>query len=373
MAKMMKILIAPNTMKASLDAFSFADQIEKGFKKVSSSFDILKCPVADGGDHTCEVLIKALNAEKVELQVLDPLGRQIPASYAVSGKRAIIEMADASGMKLLNAIELNPMKTSSIGTGQLIKHALNKGCDEILVAIGGSATVDGGLGLIEGLGFQIQDEQKNTIPGCGESLLSIRSVVPPSDDLSSVQIKVICDVDNPLLGERGAAAIFGPQKGASSEMVKKLETGLRKWADLLSKSSGLDLAQIEGMGAAGGVALPLVAYLGATLVPGADFILNELDFENKVKWSDLVITGEGSLDEQTLNNKAPYAVAKMAHKHNKPVIAIGGKVETEASSAFDGIFSFVNGPINLNTSMSKSAELVVEFSEQLARFIKGMN
>lgn len=368
----MKILIAPNSMKGSLDAFRFTDLVEQAFLRCSSSFEICKVPVADGGDLTGRVLSEVLHAKKVELRVFDPLGREIQSEYSVSGKTAIIEMADASGIKQMKPGELNPMKTSSFGTGQLIQHAIENGCNEVLLGVGGSATVDGGAGMLEALGFQFFDSKGNKVAGNGAGLLRIAWINKPSE-LQNIQVKAISDVDNPLLGKNGAAEVFAPQKGATPEMVTKLEKGLRNWVSLLEIEAGKNLSDLKGAGAAGGIALPLVTFFNAEIVPGADFILKKLNFDDHVKWADLVITGEGKIDAQTLDNKAPVAVSRIARNHKKPVIAIGGSVEKEASDGFDAMFSFINRPITLEQSMEESEKLVAEFSYQMARLILALH
>uniref|UniRef100_UPI0032168768 glycerate kinase n=1 Tax=uncultured Draconibacterium sp. TaxID=1573823 RepID=UPI0032168768 len=367
----MKILIAPNSMKGSLSAFDFADTVECAFKQYSPDFELRKVPVADGGDFTGEVLKQSLGASNKELEVVGPLGKKVYSKYSVSGNKAIIEMADASGMKLVDPRELNPLLASSFGTGQLIKDAIKNGCTEIYLAIGGSATVDGGMGMMEALGFSFRDKNQALLPGNGGNLGLIYSV-GKAKGLENITFKIICDVDNPLLGENGAAEVFGPQKGASKEMVNMLEKGLKNWADILLCESGKDLKDVEGAGAAGGIALPLIAFFNAQIVPGADFILEQLNFEKQVKWADIVITGEGKIDSQTLNNKAPFAVAKVARKYGKPVFAIGGKVDNFATDIFDGIYSLVNGPITLEFAINNAKQLLYEFSTEFAKTINAL-
>ncbi|WP_340114117.1 glycerate kinase [Maribellus mangrovi] len=367
----MKVLIAPNSMKGSLDAFDFADIVEEAFLSVSKDFELRKLPVADGGDFTGQVLAKNLNAKEVSIEVVGPLGKMVTSKYAISGKKAIIEMADASGMKLVSTDELDPMIASSFGTGQLILDAIDKGCNEIFLAIGGSATVDGGMGMMEALGFRFFDRENSKLKGNGVNLAKIKSI-EKKDIRQSVKINIICDVDNSLLGKKGAAAVFGPQKGASTDGVIKLEAGLKNWANLLEDRSGMELRNISGMGAAGGISLPLVAFFDAEIVPGADFVLDQLGFSEQVQWTDVVITGEGKIDSQTLNNKAPFAVAKAAKQFNKPVIAIGGKVEQDASDVFDGIYTLVNGPMELELAMKNSKRLLYNCAIQLAKTIKSL-
>lgn len=365
----LKILIAPNSMKGSMSAFEFADVVEAAFLKHSSDFTIRKVPVADGGDYTGEVLRHALKAVPVEVTVNDPLGRKVVAQFALSGNTAIIEMADASGMKLLGMDERDVMKASSYGTGELIAAAIARGCTEIVLGAGGSATVDGGAGIMEALGFEYFDKQGLKISGNGQNLINIKKVIKP-EHLSDVTVKVITDVNNPLLGPEGAAAVFAPQKGAGAREVELLEGGLTNWCRLLEKSCGRRLDNIAGGGAAGGIAVPLMAYLNARVVPGTDFILDALKFEEQVQWADIVITGEGKIDSQTLNNKAPMGVATAAARAGKPVIAIGGSVDPLAAKIFTGgLFSFIPSPVSLQKAITNVRDYLFDFSLELAKIL----
>lgn len=364
----MKILIAPNSMKGSLNAFDFADTVEEAFLYCSANFEIRKIPVADGGDFTGEVLQRHLKAKETEITVKGPLGKSVKSKYAIYKNKAIIEMADASGMKLVDAKLLNPLVASSYGTGQLIIDAINKGCTEIFLAIGGSATVDGGMGMMEALGFKFYNSNSEELIGNGGNLSAIHHT-KRTDFPKNISFRIICDVDNPLLGKNGAAAVFGPQKGATHKMVNQLEIGLTNWAETIENETDKQVRNIKGGGAAGGIAIPLIAYFNAEMVAGADFILDQLNFKEHVKWADIVITGEGKIDSQTLNNKAPYAVAKVARKYNKAIFAIGGKVESDASGEFDGIFSLVNGPMRLEYAMYNSKQLLYNFAFEFAKTI----
>lgn len=364
----MNILIAPNSMKGSLSAFDFSDVVEKAFTDCSRAFSVRKVPVADGGDFTGEVLKRSLHADEVNLKVVGPLGDETESRYFISEKRAIIEMADASGMKLVKSTQLNPLKATSFGTGQLVTDAISNDCTQIFMAIGGSATVDGGAGMLEALGFRFFDENNQPLTGNGGNLAAVRKISLPGKH-KKISIKIICDVDNPLLGNNGAAQVFGPQKGATPEMVQHLEAGLRNWAEIMENSSGKKLADIPGAGAAGGIAVPLLAFFDAEIVPGADFVLEQLGMEEQVKWADVVITGEGKIDRQTLNNKAPLAVARLARKYNKPVFAIGGTIESDASEAFDGMFSLVSRPMTIDDAMNNAKSLLYDVAFQMAKTI----
>lgn len=364
----MNILVSPNSMKGSLSAINFAGIVEKAFMAASDDFVIKKIPVADGGDMTGEIITRALNATEISIEVEDPLGRPVTAKYSIAGSTAIIEMAEASGIKLLGSDELNPLKASTYGTGQLIADAIGRGCSNIILGIGGSATVDGGTGMLTALGFKLSDETGRPLKGNGENLKSIKRL-ERSGIADGIEIKIISDVDNPLTGSQGAAAIFGPQKGATPEMVTALEEGLANWASLLELYCGKSLKSLNGAGAAGGISIPLISFFNAEIVPGADFILSLLNFEEHAKWSDLVITGEGKIDSQTLNNKAPKAVANVAHRFNKPVVAIGGNVQREASPAFSGIFSIINEPMAVEEAIMKAPDLLYNFAFELAQLL----
>lgn len=358
-------------MKGSLNAFEFADIIAKAFTDCSKQFKLRKIPVADGGDFTGEVLKRALNAEQVKLKVKGPFGEETDSVYARAGNTAIIEMADASGIKLVKPEQLNPLKATSFGTGQLIADSINNGCNAIFLGIGGSATVDGGSGLLEALGFRLLDEDGKECRGNGGNLAMIRKIEKP-DFPVKIQLKIISDVNNPLLGGNGAAVIFGPQKGADEKMVENLENGLNNWGKLLEKQSGKKLIERAGAGAAGGIAVPLVAFFDAEIVPGARFVLEQLHFDEHVQWADIVITGEGKIDGQTLSTKAPMAVAHAARRFNKPVFAFGGSVFCDASEIFDGIFSMINQPLSLKDAMKNADELLYDFSFEFAKMVRSL-
>jgi len=369
----MNILVAPNSMKGSLSAPDFAAEIEKGFRNVSPVFNVRKLPIADGGDHTGLVLCEALNAKNYTVNVLDPLGRPIEASLGISGDTAIIEMASASGLRLLAPNELNPEKATTFGTGQLIRRAIELGCTRILLGIGGSATVDGGIGMLDALGFTFFDKEGYKLPGKPVSLDMIERFDYPTDLNSDIEIIIFCDVNNPILGENGAARVFGPQKGADPEMVERLENRLSCWVGFLEKISGINIRNIEGMGAAGGLSSGLVALMNAKLTPGADAIFDFIGLHKHLAWADMVITGEGKTDSQSLSLKGPVALAMKAKQQNKPVIALSGSYEADASKIFDAVFTIVNGPITLEKAMQNSGKLVADTSKQIAGLLLAAN
>lgn len=369
----MKILAAPNSMKGSLSAPDFSEAIEKGFRKVSLLFNVRRLPIADGGDYSGLILCDALKAKRISVPVRGPLGNQIEAEIGIAGETAIIELASASGLRLLNPTEFNPMRATTFGTGQLIKRAIELGCTKILLGVGGSATIDGGIGLLDALGYTFYDKNGEELPGNPLSLDRISEIRSPSDNIPEIETIILCDVNNPLLGEFGAARVFGPQKGAGQEMISALEKGLRNWVDILERKSGREIRNLQGMGAAGGVASSLITFLNAKLVVGASAIFDILDLKKHIDWADLVITGEGKFDAQSMAMKAPVALASEVKKNDKPVIALAGSFDMGMEKVFDGIFPIVNGPLSLEQSMDNAKELVISASMQIAGLILRSN
>ena len=361
-----RVLVAPNSMKGSLDAFRFADLVEKVFYTVSDQFVVKKMAIADGGDYTGEVLRKAYGLEKKEISVHNPLGRMISTSYGLKEGLAVIEMADSSGMKLLNNDELNPMKTSSLGMGEMVLDAIHSGAKKIFLAVGGSATVDGGMGLLEALGVQFFGQQGTLLNSSGEALGEITSWDDSAlSNYSQVSFHVICDVDNPLLGDQGAVAVFAPQKGATKEMLPILENNMEHFANLVETKNKKRLHSMEGMGAAGGINLALTGFLNARIEAGADFVLDELGIDDLLADVDLVVTGEGKIDEQTKNKKAPYALALRAKQKQIPVVAIGGIVTSEGNKLFDKSYSLVDEHTSVEYAINHVEELVRKRAKEL--------
>jgi glycerate kinase len=304
---MKKIILAPDKFKGSLTGMEFCDAIERGIRKHTSDIEIIKLPLADGGDGTIEVLNFYLEGEMISVEVHDPLHRTINASYLYSeGKKtAYIEMAEASGIRLLKGDEANPMLTSTYGTGELIKDALNRGVEHIILGIGGSATNDAGLGMARALGYTFYNQDKEELKGLGADLIHLNSIdnsaIHPR--LKEVKFEVACDVDNPLYGENGAAYIYSPQKGATPEMVLELDAGLRNFNEVVKKQFDADLQEISGAGAAGGLGAGCILFLNAVLNSGIDLIKKEAGFDSHIKGADWIITGEGKLDDQTFSGK----------------------------------------------------------------------
>lgn len=324
----MKIVIAPDSFKESLSAEECSLAIKAGFSTVFPDAQYICLPVADGGEGTVDAMVAATGGRIVSVEVTGPMGESVNGFYGLTGdgRTAIIEMALASGLMLVAPKARNPLLASSYGTGELIRHALNSGIRHIILGIGGSATLDGGMGMAQALGVRFLDAQGTSLRAGGGSLSALASIEMQQCDprLRDCCIEVACDVDNPLLGSRGAAAVFGPQKGATPEMVAELERGLAHYASVLQTLSGKDVSDIVGGGAAGGMGVAAVIFLQGKIKPGIEIVLQAVRLEEAVKGASLVITGEGRIDSQTAGGKAPIGVAALAKRHNVPVIGIAG-------------------------------------------------
>ncbi|MEP7319431.1 MAG: glycerate kinase [Panacibacter sp.] len=369
---MMHILIAPNAFKHSLDAASAAEAISKGFTQSKLSHTSACFPIGDGGDGTADLLIKKFNGSFIETTVHDPLKRKITASFGLIDheRTAVIELANASGVKLLQPQELNPLKATTFGTGELIKHALDKKVKKIFLCIGGSATVDGGAGILQALGVQFK--QSNTVIDIvPQNLIDVDSIDITKLDkrIVNVEVIILCDVENVLLGENGSAKIFGPQKGANSADVIKLEQALAKLRSIVLNETGSDMSLIKHGGAAGGVAAGLCAILNATLVNGIEYFLDITGFDEALQNADLLITGEGSIDTQTLEGKAPFGVAYRAKEKNIPVIGLAGKVplkpDAELHRYFDVLLSINNEAATLDGALKNTYTNLVRTANEL--------
>lgn len=356
-------------MKGSLSAIRFAEITEQAFRETDPHlFQTRKVPVADGGDGTAEVLINALGLRKYYLNVRDPLGRMVKAFFGYNHQTSVIEMAGASGMKLLRTSELNPLKTSSFGTGQLLMEAVRLGATRIYLGVGGSATVDGGTGILEALGCSFFDNNGNLLSGKGENLAGITRLTTDQIKMfPQPEIRIISDVSNPLLGENGAARLYAPQKGATPEMTGNLEKGLQHYEQIVAETSGIQTAHLKGAGAAGGIAVSLVALLHAEIMEGAKFVLDNLSFNKHLKWADIVITGEGKLDRQSMQGKAPAAVAEKARKLRKPVVAIVGENRFPDQTLFDHIYSLTDVAGSSGQAIKKAGDWVYALSKRVAQ------
>lgn len=373
----LRILVAPNAFKECLSAIEAAEAIATGILAVLPHARITRIPIADGGDGTLEAVVSGTRGRILKAKVLGPLGKRITAEYGVTGdgKVAIIEMSRASGLSLVPTNRRNPMHTTSFGTGELMRIALNQNVESIILGIGGSATVDGGIGALQALGAQILDRRGHPVGLGGEGLLATSRIELSSLDprLKRIQLKVACDVQNPLVGPKGAAAVFGPQKGASPRMVKLLDQGLATLAALMREVRGIDVSRMPGAGAAGGISGSLHALLGAKLKPGSDLIFDLLQVKTILGKVDLVITGEGRIDSQTAFGKGPGMLAKLAKHQRVPVIglagSIGENIECLYEEGFSAIFSIVNGPISLGHAMRQAAFFLETTAAQVARIV----
>lgn len=358
---MKKIVIASDSFKGSLSSAEVAACGERAVHRLFPDCKVVQLPVADGGEGTAETLTAALGGQSVTAIVHDPLGRLITARYGwiAQEQTALIEMAAASGLPLLPLEERNPWLTSTYGTGELIRNALERGCHKFLIAIGGSATNDGGMGLLQALGFRFLDAEGKELPGCGGSLQQIQQIDSSGVlvDLAQCQFTVACDVTNPFYGPTGAAYVFAPQKGADAEMVEALDQGLRHFAQLIHTTQGIAIDQLAGAGAAGGLGGGLVAFLNARLTPGIEMVLDALRFDTQITGADLIITGEGKLDAQTCMGKTPLGILRRAQQQGIPVVALGGAVEASEAlnqCGFLAIFPILPYPTSLTEAMDSS-------------------
>jgi glycerate kinase len=355
----MKIVIASDSFKGSMTSLDVALAAERGVRDVLPDCQVLTVNVADGGEGTVEAIVDALGGEIVKVNVSDPLGREIETYYGIAGDTAILEMAAASGLPLLKVEERNPWATSTLGTGEMIMDAIARGCRKFLVGIGGSATNDAGIGMLQAMGFRFYDANGELITqGCGGVLGSIAHI---DDSLVSAAVKesqftVACDVDTPFCGPEGAAPVFAPQKGADAEMVKRLDEGMASFAKVIAEKYAIDIVPVAGAGAAGGMGGAFRAFLGATLKKGIDMVLDAIDFDTKIQGADLVITGEGKVDFQTAKGKTAAGVLNRAKKQHIPVIAIGGCVEmcdSLVQMGFAGIYPILEEKVPLEVAMRR--------------------
>ena len=338
----MKVLIATDSVKGSMTAFEACHAIHEGIK--NKAIETRLCPLSDGGDGVIDVLVFSNNAEEIVVDTIGPLGQPIKAGYVIDwpSATAIVEVAEAAGIVLLKYEELNPMITTTYGVGALILDAIDKGCRKIIICVGGTGTNDGGMGLLSALGVKFLDKRKKELPGCGASLTKLRTIDVESlnPKLVGVEFVIASDVQTPVCGPRGAAIVYSPQKGATPSMVKTLDKGLANYANILSKMYNIEAKELVGGGCGGGLGLGLQVILKAEHKQGFDVVDSYVGLEEKIKWADLVITGEGKIDEQTLDGKVPYRVAKLAKKYNKRVIGLCGKNELNKKiEEFDEIYS----------------------------------
>ncbi|HHF3796245.1 TPA: glycerate kinase [Haemophilus influenzae] len=373
----MKFVIAPDSFKESLTALEVATAIETGFKRVFPDADYVKLPMADGGEGTVQSLVDATQGKLIECEVTAPLGDKVKSFFGLSGdgKTAIIEMAAASGLHLVPPEKRNPLLTTSYGTGELIKLALDLGVESFILGIGGSATNDGGVGMLQALGMQCLDSQDKLIGFGGAELANIVKIDVQQLDprLQQVHIEVACDVNNPLCGECGASAIFGPQKGATPEMVKQLDAALSHFAEIAERDCGKQIRDQAGAGAAGGMGGGLLLLPSVQLKAGIQIVLDRLHLIDYVKDADVVITGEGRIDAQSIMGKTPIGVARTAKQFNKPVIAIAGCLREDYDVVFDhgidAVFPIIHQLGDLSDILKQGEQNLISTAQNVARVL----
>ena len=373
----MKVVIAPQAYKGSLTAIGVAQAMSEGVSNIFPDAEIELCPVADGGDGTLETLVDISGGKIHKCSVVNPIGNIIDAEWGAmgDGSTAVIEMARSSGLALLNLNDLNPLKASSYGLGELIIDALNKGFRNFIVGIGGSATNDAGGGMAQALGVNLLDKNDIPIEQGGINLINLDKIDMSNIDkrIAESNFQVACDVTNPLTGPEGASEVYGPQKGATRKMINALDKALDNFGRVVVKSINKNVAGIPGSGAAGGLGAGMIAFTDATLKPGIDIVLEAVKLNDKIKTADLVITGEGGMDFQTIYDKAPIGVAKMAKQYGIPTIGISGMLgkdyQVVHQHGIDAAVSIVTGPMSLSEATEKSYKLISDSVEECLRLI----
>ncbi|HHY0136982.1 TPA: glycerate kinase [Clostridioides difficile] len=358
----MKILISIDSLKGSLSSIEAGNAIKKGILKVKEDAQVKILPLADGGEGTVDALVQGMNGKKETIEVTGPIAKKVDATYGLlkNTSTAIIEIAQASGLTLVPTELRNPLYTTTYGVGEIIKEAINKGYRNFIVGIGGSATNDAGIGMLQALGFEFYDENNKLVGLGGKVLNEIRHIKIENrlKELDECKFKIACDVNNPLFGKNGAAYIYGSQKGATSEIIEKLDNGLRNFSKVVKNYLSKDVANVEGAGVAGGLGFAFLAFLNSKLESGIKIILEEIKLEEELKDADFVITGEGRLDNQTAMGKAPIGVAKLAKKYGVKVIGLAGATTEDAvkcnEEGIDAYFSIVNRAMTIEEAMDKA-------------------
>ncbi len=358
----MKILISIDSLKGSLSSIEAGNAIKKGILKVKEDAQVKILPLADGGEGTVDALVQGMNGKKDTIEVTGPIAKKVDATYGLlkNTSTAIIEIAQASGLTLVPTEPRNPLYTTTYGVGEIIKEAINKGYRNFIVGIGGSATNDAGIGMLQALGFEFYDENNKLVGLGGKVLNEIRHIKIENrlKELDECKFKIACDVNNPLFGKNGAAYIYGSQKGATSEIIEELDNGLRNFSKVVKNYLSKDVANVEGAGAAGGLGFAFLAFLNSKLESGIKIILEEIKLEEELKDADFVITGEGRLDNQTAMGKAPIGVAKLAKKYGVKVIGLAGATTEDAvkcnEEGIDAYFSIVNRAMTIEEAMDKA-------------------
>ncbi len=373
----MRIVVAPDSFKGSMTAAEAAQAMARGARRLWPEAEVIQVPMADGGEGTVQALVDATGGQRLTATVTGPLGEPVEAFFGIlgDGETAVIEMAAASGLPLVPPAQRNPLVTTTYGTGELIRLALDRGARRLIIGIGGSATNDGGAGMAQALGIRFLDAQGADLTPGGGALAQLDHIDMAGLDprLKGFAITVACDVDNPLTGPRGAAAVFGPQKGATPEMVERLDQGLARLAEVMRRDLGRDVEQVPGAGAAGGLGGGLLGFLGATLRRGVEIVVEAANLPAKLAGADLCITGEGGTDFQTVRGKTPMGVAQAAKAHGVPVICISGGLGREYRQVYavgiDAVTSMLPGPMALDEAMARGAELLEDATERALRLV----
>ncbi|HBE77040.1 MAG TPA: glycerate kinase [Firmicutes bacterium] len=378
----MRIIIAPDSFKGCLSAKQAALAMEKGIKKAvhedNGNLEIVKVPMADGGEGTVEAIIEAVGGSTIAVDVLDPLGKSISSFYGVlPDNTAVIEMAAASGLNLISSCQQNPLQTTTYGTGQLILSALQRGCKRFIIGIGGSATNDCGAGMAQALGAKLLDRDNREIGFGGGELNKVAKIDLTAlyPDIKTARFTIASDVKNLLCGPDGASYIYGPQKGATPDMVKILDNNLRHFSSIIKNDMGRDLSNVPGSGAAGGLGAGLLAFVDADIQSGINIVIEVANLEAKIKDADWVITGEGATDYQSVFGKVPFGIGQVAQKWGKPVLCISGTLGSGYEKLYDvgvtALFSIVNKPMALEEAITRGEELLAQETENIFRLIAG--
>lgn len=374
----MKVVIATDSFKGSLSTIQAGNAISEGIKRVFDDVEIFVRPIADGGEGTVEAMSTVKGSQKQTVTVRGPLNQKVDAEYVITRNTAVIEMSAAAGITLIKKEDLNPLNTTTYGVGEIIFDAIKKGCKNFIIGIGGSATNDGGVGMLSALGFEFTDIDGTPVPQGAKGLEKISkigtdNVIP---ELSDCNFRIACDVTNPLCGEKGCSAVYGPQKGATPEMVKDMDKWMSHYAELTKTVNSKADSSFPGAGAAGGMGYAFLSYLNGKLQPGIDLIIEETKLEEYIKSADIVITGEGRLDGQSVMGKVPVGVAKLGKKYNKPVIAFAGCVTEDAKNlnqhGIDAYFPILKGVCSLDDAMNTRNAFanLSDTAEQVFRLLK---
>jgi glycerate kinase len=374
----MRIVIAPQSLKGSLTAAETGEAIARGIRAVYAQVEVDIVPVADGGEGTVQALVDATGGRLVEQKVTGPLGEPVAAFYGIlgDGHTAALEMAASSGLPLVPTEQRNPRITTTYGVGELIRAALDQQCRHFIIGIGGSATNDGGAGMAQALGARLSTEDGQEIPRGGAALSTLMHISSAQMDprLRECSFEVACDVNNPLCGATGASAVYGPQKGATPEMVQELDAALAHYAQIIERDLHVSVADVAGAGAAGGLGAGLIAFLDAQLRPGAEIVLDAVHLEDHIRNAQLVVTAEGRLDEQTAYGKTVGAVAHMAKRYHLPVLAVAGGLGQQYQMAYDlgvdAIIVLPSGPLSLEYAMQHATELTSDATERAFRLLQ---